>query len=262
DALGDQVALDLGGPAHDRLRAGVEVGAAALLVEHRPRPEHLHRQLLEALVGLAAEHLLDRALHPRLPRAHEARQAPVADQAQQLHLDVRLREPLAVSRVGERPPGGGMRARVAEQALEAPPDRALAGDGPHLLAVHDEAVAPALAARAERAQVGAGAGLGEALAPEVLAREEPAEEARALRVRAVAEDGRPDQVDVGAGGGPGRARAIERLLEEPALDDRRAPAAVLARPGDRRPPAVVQLPLPVARDREPGRIVGARPAVG
>src|SRR5207247_7614929 len=66
DALGDQVALDLGGPAHDRLRAGVEVGAAALLVEHRPRAEHLHRQLLEALVGLAAEHLLDRALHPRL----------------------------------------------------------------------------------------------------------------------------------------------------------------------------------------------------
>src|SRR5207244_13154332 len=70
-----------------------------------------------------------------------------------------------------------------------------------------------------------------------------------------------EQVDVGAGGGPGRARAIERLLEEPALDDRRAPAAVLARPGDRRPAALVELPLPVARDPEPERVIGARPAV-
>src|SRR6266849_3608732 len=351
DALGDHVALDLGRPPHDRLRAGVEVGAAALLVEQRPRPEHLHRQLLEALVGLAAEHFLDRGLDPRLPRAEKARQAPVADQAEQLHLDVRLREPLAVPRVGERPPGGGMRARSAEQALEAPPDRALEGEGPyrpafvredahrdlpagagrthhhlgrhahvleedlrelrvagdlpqgahadaraphvdqeeadamvlrrlglgaaeeeapvgdvgvagpHLLAVHDEAVAAALAARAQRAQVRAGAGLGEALAPEILAREQAGEEAPALRLGAVAEDGRADQVDVGAGGRPRRARAIERLFEEPALDDCRAPAALLARPGDRRPAALVELPLPVARDRQPERIVGARPAV-
>src|SRR5207247_1280822 len=327
DALGDQVALDRGGPAHDRLRAGVEVGAAALLVEHRPRPEHLHRQLLEALVGLAAEHLLDRALDPRLPRAHEARQAPVADQAEQLHLDVRLREPLAVSRVGERPPGGGMRARVAEQALEAPPDRALEGEGPHrpalvredahrdlpagagrahhhlgrhahvleenlrelrlardllqgahgdaraphvdqeetqavvlgrfglgaaeeeapvgdvgvagphLLAVHDEAVAPALAARAERAQVRARAGLGEALAPEVLAREEPGEEARALRLGAVAQDDRPDQVDVGAGGGPRRARAPRTRSPRP--------------PGSIRVRFLTQLPGPAKRRAVP-----------
>src|SRR5207247_4735661 len=99
---------------------------------------------------------------------------------------------------------------LRRRGLGAAEEEAPVGDvgvaGPHLLAVHDEAVAPALAARAERAQVGAGAGLGEALAPEVLAREEPAEEARALRVRAVAEDGRPDQVDLGAGGGAGAAR--------------------------------------------------------
>src|SRR5207244_10679549 len=59
----------------------------------------------------------------------------------------------------------------------------------------------------------------------------------------------------------GRAHAIERRFEEPALDDGRAPAAVVARPGDRRPAALVELPLPVTRDREPERIVGARPAV-
>src|SRR5438876_1156830 len=149
--------------------------------------------------------------------------------------------------------------------LGAAEEEAPVGDvgvaGPHLLAVHDEAAAPALAARAQRPQVGAGAGLGEALAPEVLAREQPGEEAPALRLGAVAEDGRADQVDVGAGGRPRRAHAIERLLQEPALDDGRAPAAVLARPGDRRPAALVELPLPVARDREPERIVGARPAV-
>src|SRR6058998_2116820 len=149
--------------------------------------------------------------------------------------------------------------------LGAAEEEAPVGDigvaGPHLLAVHDEAVAPALAARAERAQVRAGAGLGEALAPEVLAREQPGEEAPALRLGAVAEDGRADQVDVGAGGGTRRTHAIERLLEEPALNDRRAAAAVLARPGDRRPAALVEPPLPGARDREPERIVAARPAV-
>src|SRR6266403_136461 len=81
--------------------------------------------------------------------------------------------------------------------LGAAEEEAPVGDvgvaGPHLLAVHDEAVAPALAARAERAQVRAGAGLREALAPEVLARKQPGEEATALRLGAVAEDGRADQ---------------------------------------------------------------------
>src|SRR5207245_3273955 len=99
------------------------------------------------------------------------------------------------------------------------------------------------------------------LAPEVRAGEEPREESLALRLGAVAEDGRPDEIDVGAGGRPRRADAIERLLEEPALDHRRAAAAVLARPRDRRPTALMELPLPVARDREPARVVGARPAV-
>src|SRR5439155_5027765 len=102
----------------------------------------------------------------------------------------------------------------------------------------------------------------ETLAPEVVAGEESREEASALRFRPVAEDGRPDQVDVGAGGGPRRAHAVERLLEEPALDDRRAAAAVLARPGDRRPAAPVEPPLPGARGRHPKGNVAPPPPGG
>src|SRR5262249_22585476 len=132
---------------------------------------------------------------------------------------------------------------------------------PDLLAVDDEDVAVALAARPEGGQIGAGARLGEPLTPEVGAGEERAEEAAALRVGPMVEDRRADQIDVRTGGRAGGADPVERLLEEPALHDGRAAAAVLPRPRDRRPAALVELPLPRARDLEPRRIVGARPAV-
>src|SRR3989441_11107520 len=124
--------------------------------------------------------------------------------------------------------------------LGAAEEEAPVGDvgvaGPHLLAVHDEAIAPALAARAQRAQVRAGAGLGEALAPEVVAREQPGEEAPALRLGAVAEDGRADQGDVGAGGRPRRPPPAARPLRKAAPADGRAPPPAAAPAREPRPP--------------------------
>src|SRR5207244_2208511 len=81
--------------------------------------------------------------------------------------------------------------------------------GPDLLAVHDEGVAASLRSRAERCEVGAGAGLGEALAPELTAGEERAEEAVALRGGAVLQDRGTDQVD-------GRRRRRPRRTTRPA----------------------------------------------
>src|SRR5205814_4940499 len=97
--------------------------------------------LLQALVGLAAEHLLDRALDAGMARAEEAREAPVADQAEQLHLDVGLCEALADERVVEQRAPAGMLARRPHDVLEAatdlplegerPPGPALVGEDPH-----------------------------------------------------------------------------------------------------------------------------------
>ena len=110
-------------------------------------------------------------------------------------------------------------------------------------------------------QVGAGAGLGEALAPELVAVHHRTQEAVALRLRAVLEERRPDQVDVGLGGRPWRAHLVERLVEEPALHHRGAAAAVLARPRDGGPAAVEEPPLPLPGDLDPHRVLDPRPAV-
>src|SRR5262249_55417081 len=72
---------------------------------------------------------------------------------------------------------------------------------------------------------------------------------------------RADQIDVRLRGRAWGAHLVERLVEEPALDHRRAAAAVLAGPRDHRPASVEQLPLPVARDALPERILDPRPAV-
>src|SRR5579862_1385991 len=122
DALCDDVPLDLGGPAHDGLGAGVEELPAPDRVVERGGAEHLEPDLLEPLVDLAAEDLLDRALDARVPGALELRQAPVAGQAEELDVDPRAREPIAQHRVGERaPPRDGV-ARFAQEPLETPPD--------------------------------------------------------------------------------------------------------------------------------------------
>src|SRR5262249_46467423 len=57
------------------------------------------------------------------------------------------------------------------------------------------------------------------------------------------------------------AHLVEGLIEEPALHHRRAAAAVLARPRDRRPAAVEEATLPLACDPDPERILDPGPAV-
>src|SRR5689334_1480728 len=128
--LRDHVPLDLGGPAHDGLRSRVEVRAAPPVVLEGGRTEDVDRELLEALVGLAAEDLLDRALDARLPRPEEPREAPVPGQAEELDLDPCLREPLAEDRVGQRR-GSRSLARLAHEPLEAPAYLPLERERPH-----------------------------------------------------------------------------------------------------------------------------------
>src|SRR5262249_47034114 len=138
DALRDYVALDLRRAAHDGLRARVEVLAregsvgerVPTLGERGVRSEDVRRHVLQTLVGLAAEHLLDRALDSRLSGTQEPRQAAVSDQTQQLYLDVRLRQALADHRIRERAARTGVLAREAHELLEAAPDLALEREGP------------------------------------------------------------------------------------------------------------------------------------
>src|SRR6185295_5648741 len=64
--------------------------------------ERLEHGLELALVHLAPEELLDRALRPRRPPAELLRQAAIGRQADDLALDVELRDLLAERRVGTR----------------------------------------------------------------------------------------------------------------------------------------------------------------
>src|SRR5581483_12338114 len=125
--------------AHDGLRAGVEMGArersAAERVrpapEHAVGPEERRRERLQALVRLAPEHLLERRLRAGLAGAEELRQAPVAGEAEELDLDVRLREALPDARVAERAARRRVGADEADELGEAPPDLPLEGERPH-----------------------------------------------------------------------------------------------------------------------------------
>src|SRR5262249_59837606 len=66
---------------------------------------------------------------------------------------------------------------------------------PHFLAVDHEVIALVLRARGEAGQIGAGAGLGVALAPDVLAAQDAGEVAPLLLVGAPLDDGWPSHVD-------------------------------------------------------------------
>src|SRR5207244_10725755 len=87
EALRGQGRLELGRATHDGRGARVEVGARAVAPLDRMRARHdravgaedVEGELLEVLVGLAAEHLLDRALRAGL--AGIAEQAGEASKA-------------------------------------------------------------------------------------------------------------------------------------------------------------------------------------
>src|SRR5207249_6722938 len=117
--------------------------------------------------------------------------------------------------------------------------------GPHLLAADDQDVALDGGARLEAREVGARVRLREALAPDHLAAQDAREMRRLLRLRAARDEGRASMVepdeerrDVG------RARARVLLAPDQLLHQRRAAAAVRARPRDAGPAVVVHAPPP------------------
>ena len=144
-----------------------------------------------------------------------------------------------------REPGVALALRVAARDEDA-----VVGDvrerRPHLLAVDDEVAVLAARGRAHGREVGARVGLGEALAPDLLGRED------LLQVRCfcasvpwamIVGPAMPSPITPRCGGASARAissRKIAWWLYG------RAGAAVLLRPGQARVAGLVQLPAPVA----------------
>ena len=128
------------------------------------------------------------------------------------------------------------------RASEHAPLRLVRERRPDLLAGDDVLVAVADRARLQRREVGARLRLGEALAPDLVGRQDRREEALLLLLGAVGDDGRaahrrgPSTFAIcGA-----RARAISSKKIACSIE-RRAGAAVLGRPGQAGPAAVVEL---------------------
>ena len=120
----------------------------------------------------------------------------------------------------------------------------LAERGPGLLAVDDVVVAVALRRGLERGEVGAGAGLGEALAPPVVEIGDARQEAALLLLRAEGDDHRPDHADAERQR-RGRRRLLHLVLEDVLLHRVPAGAAPFDRPVRHRPALGVEDARPV-----------------
>ena len=121
--------------------------------------------------------------------------------------------------------------------------------GPDLLAVDDPLVAVELGLALQAGEVGAGVGLGEALAPRRLALEDAGEELLLLLLGPPLQDRRADEgvaeeVAAHRGADPG-----ELLVEHHVLHGRQALAAVLLRPRRADPPALEELLVPLLGER-------------
>src|ERR1700687_1039269 len=211
------------GDAHHLL----EAAADAALKREGPHRAALMRQDAHGNLPArtrSADHQVGRDAHVveedlaefRVPR--HLLQRPHAD-PRGAHIDEQQADALVLRRLG---------LRAAQQET---PVRDVSVTGPDLLAVHDKLVTVAVAARAQRAEIGPGAGLRESLAPQISSGQQRFEKSPLLRLSAVVENRRPDEVDGAATGDRSwRADAIELFFEQPALDDCCAAAAMLARP--------------------------------
>ncbi len=126
--------------------------------------------------------------------------------------------------------------------------------GPHLLPVHDPRLAVGDRPRPQTREIGTGAGLGEQLAPHVLAAQHRAEKALLLLVGAPRDDRRAghrdaDREHTGRDVEPGLL-----LVEDPLLPAGATAAAELLGPGDARPARVVQRLLPRLAGAHVGRV--------
>ncbi len=132
---------------------------------------------------------------------------------------------------------------------------------PDLLAVDTEVVAVARRLRPERGEVAARVRLGEALTPDLLAREDRRQVARLLLVGAQRDDGRADEREADGADELRGVGARQLLLKDGLLHQRRAAPAESLRPGDAGPAAVIELALPRAQILDVLRAVfGARAA--
>ena len=193
--------------------------------------------------------------HPRLVEEHLAEVALAVERAHRADLDARL------VHVEDEPGDALVLRRVGVGAHE---QLAVVGDvrarAPDLLAGHDVLVAVARRLRAQRREIGAGLGLGEALAPHVLALEDARKVVRPLRVGSFGDERRAgvhqaDEVDADV-----RRVGARVLLEvHELLADRQPAAAELGRPGQTGVAAVEQLALPRGVVRAPrGPVAGRR----
>ncbi len=118
---------------------------------------------------------------------------------------------------------------------------------PDLLARQAPAAVLLLAgARLHRRQVGARGGLGEQLAPDLVAVQQRRQVAALLLVGAVGDDRRPEHPDADRVEDPGHFRASDLLVDDHLLDRAEALAAVLLGPGHTGEPALGELALPGA----------------
>ena len=155
--------------------------------------------------------------------------------AGRLHVDQDVRDAAVLRRLG-------IGAHQAEH-----PVGVLRARGPDLLAVDDELVADELGAGAQRRQVGAGARLGVALAPDLVGGEDLRQVAPPLLLGAVRDQRRPDHLDAHHADEARRARAHHLLVDDRLPHDVGALAAVLARPAHGDVAGLVQLALPRLR---------------
>ena len=128
--------------------------------------------------------------------------------------------------------------------------------GPHLLAVDDEMVAVVDRAGAQAGQIGAGARLGIALAPDLVGAEDLRQVARFLLLGAPMDQGRAQKVEAALARQDRRAGAEIFLVEDHLLHKAGAAPAIFLGPGDADPAGGVHLLLPgdaLFEDRAVGR---------
>ena len=131
--------------------------------------------------------------------------------------------------------------------------------GPHLLAVDDPLVAVEVGLGLHVGQVGAGVGLGVALAPAARRREDAGQEAVLLLVGAEGDEGRPEQALAHEADPAGRLGPGVLLVPDDLLGDGQAVAAVLLGPADADPALAAEELLPLEAALEV-LVLLARPA--
>ena len=201
-------------------------------------PERVHGDL-PAVAELAEQPLL---------RDHDAVEEQLAelgvagDLRHRAHVDAR-RDCMSTISI-EMPRCSGRFARAREYAA---PARELAPGDPRLLAVEHEVVVVLDGARAQRGEVGAGVGLAEALAPDLLGGQDRGDVAAALLVGAEAQQRRSEHVEADDVHELRSARRGELLVDDDLLDGRPPAAAELRRPGAAHVSGLVAAGLPRAQ---------------